>query len=101
MVELISAASRLHAGARCGLDGLLSNVSFRWRLLRMALSRLDNIPATVVMALETPECDTSWLSGGCAPLVTEPVQGAGTSSQGVARSQGAAQVGMNGREHAR
>lgn len=44
------------------LDERLDSVSFRLRLLRMALRRLDNLPAGLVMALETPEYDIDWLN---------------------------------------
>lgn len=97
-IELISAASRACMGASDWLDRLLAGISFRRRLLGLALRRLDDIPAAVVMALEEPDHDTFWLSEG-APLMTEP--GEGTSAQGMPRSQGAAQVGTDGREHVR
>jgi hypothetical protein len=62
MAELISSASRARASAWQWLDEQLGSISFRLRLLRMALRRLDNIPAAVVMALETPGYDALWPS---------------------------------------
>ena len=38
---------------------LVAVVSFRLRLLRMVLRPVDRIPALVVMALESPDCEAS------------------------------------------
>jgi len=43
------------------LSRLPGTLGFRLRLLRMALRPLDQVPATVVMALEPPEYDVTWL----------------------------------------
>jgi hypothetical protein len=43
------------------LDERLDSVSFRLRLFRMALRRLDDLPAGVVMALEAPDYDLGCL----------------------------------------
>ncbi len=67
MSARIRAARRIGVGDMAGLDAqlmvavrglderLLAVVSFRLRLLRMALQRLDRIPAPVVMALEAQD----------------------------------------------
>jgi hypothetical protein len=81
--ELLSAVTRAGAGATCWSDRLFSNIGFRGRLLGLALRRLDDIPAAVVMALEAPEYDTSWLSER-APLITEPAQEEGYQARGLA-----------------
>jgi hypothetical protein len=44
-----------------GADGFVGLVSFRLRLLRLALQPLDRIPASVVMALEDPIYDAELL----------------------------------------
>lgn len=55
------------------LDERRDNISFRLRLLRMALRRLDRLPAGVVMALESPDYDIGWLDEPeCAVVAGEP-----------------------------
>jgi hypothetical protein len=44
------------------LDGRpVAVVGFRLRLLKMALRPVDRIPALVVMALESPDCEANML----------------------------------------
>jgi len=43
------------------LSRLPGTLGFRLRLLRLALRPLDRVPAAVVMALEPPEYDVTWL----------------------------------------
>ncbi len=74
MVELISSASRARASARHWLDEELNGISFRLRLLAMALRRLDNIPAAVVMALESPGYDALWPSDHAETTAGWPVE---------------------------
>jgi hypothetical protein len=55
-------ASAPLAAALRRLDGrLVAVVSFRLRLLKMALRPVDHIPALVVMALESPDCEANML----------------------------------------
>jgi hypothetical protein len=45
------------------LDERLDDVTFRGRLLKMAVQPTRNIPIGVIVSLEPPEHDTDWLSG--------------------------------------
>jgi hypothetical protein len=53
MAETTSSAP----GTLSRLDERFDRVVFRLRLLRMALRRLDNLPAALVMAMETSDRD--------------------------------------------
>lgn len=71
MTELALSASRARTSATRWLGERFDDISFRRRLLGMALRRLDNIPAEVVMALEAPGYDIAWPSD-CGPTDVGP-----------------------------
>ena len=56
-----AARSSTRAARRWLDERLVTVVSFRLRLLTMALRPVDRIPALVVMALESPDCEASVL----------------------------------------
>src|SRR5258706_4060109 len=58
MPEFTSPASRVGVSASRRFDERLHNVFFRLRLIRMALRRLDSLPAALVMAMENADHDS-------------------------------------------